>query len=206
MSDFKTDGGTTRDDLMQRLALIEAMIAEGRQTTIRCGWMFVLWGVVNVVGIGWQYLQPHSEWVWPVCLAAGLAIQFVGVALRKGGSGRSKSMACRSVEAVWSMMGVAMGLYVGAALFRHYTWQLSYLAAIQMIVGLAHAISAVIVRWRVQALVAGLWWVGGVAIFFVHSARPMYFIFLPEMLVGMIAFGLYAMVLDRRNGRMGAHV
>jgi len=206
MTNPEPDQGATRDDLLQRIELMEEMIAEGRRTTTRCGWIFVLWGLVDLAGIGWQWLQP-SYWVWPVVLAAGLVLMLLGRALQKPQPARCGNMQGRSIGAVWSMMGLATTLYVAAAMVRHLTWQYSYIAAIFMLVGLAHAISSVILGWRVQGVVAGLWWAGGIAMFFVRSSNDIYVIFPLEMFFGMVLFGLYAMMLDRRDrgGRVSAN-
>ena len=184
---------------MQRIELMEAMIAEGRQTTMRCGWIFVLWGLVDLVGMGWQSLAHHSGWVWPVCLGTGVVLQVIGLALWKRARSGCKGVRSRSVWAVWSMMGLAMAIYVFTALFTHFTWQYSYLAALLMIVGLAHATSGAILRWPVQGIVAGIWWAGAVAVFVCNSRRAANWIFLIEMCFGMIAFGLYVMFLEGRS-------
>ncbi len=39
-----TEHGTQGTELVGRLELIEKMIADGRRTTWRWGWAFVLWG------------------------------------------------------------------------------------------------------------------------------------------------------------------
>ena len=197
MTNPDPESGTSRDDLLQRLELMESMIAEGRQTTMRCGWIFVMWGLVNLAGMGWQMVPPqHSRWVWPVCLGVGLVIQVIGLALRKRERPRCKGTQSRSVEAVWAMMGIAMIVYVGAVLATHFDWQYSYLSALFIIIGLAHATSAVILRWRVQAVVAGLWWAGAGAVLVFNSRRAANDIFLIEMCFGMIAFGPYVMWLE----------
>jgi hypothetical protein len=202
------EGGTSRDDLVQRIELMASMIAEGRQTTMRCGWIFVLWGLVNLAGMGWQMGPHHSRWVWPVCLGTGLVIQILGLAVRKRAGPRPcQGMQSRSVGAVWAMMGLALIVYVGAVLATHFAWQYSYVSALLIIVGLAHAISAVILRWRVQAVVAGLWWAGAVAVLVFNSRPAANSIFLIEMCFGMIAFGVYVMLLERRgnSGVKGEH-
>lgn len=194
------DNGASRDDLLERIELMEAMIAEGRQATMRCGWIFILWGLVDLAGMGWQMVPDHSRWVWPVCLATGLVLQVAGLALRKRDSPRCKGMQSRNVEAVWLMMLLALIVYVGAAQATHFAWQYAYMAAILVIVGLAHAISAAILRWRVQAAAAAIWWAGAVAILVCNSHRATNEIFLIEMCFGMIAFGLYVIWLERRSG------
>jgi uncharacterized MnhB-related membrane protein len=208
MTNPDPESSASRDDLLQRLELMESMIAEGRQTTMRCGWIFVLWGLVNLVGMSWQMRPHHSRWVWPVCLGTGVVIQLIGLAVRKRERPRRcQGMQSRSVESVWAMMGIAMIVYVGAAMLTHFDWQYSYLSALLIIVGLAHAISAVILRWRVQAVVAGLWWVGAVAVLAFNSSRAANDIFLIEMCFGMIAFGVYVMLLESRgrSGLKGEH-
>ncbi len=199
MTDFEMNDGVTRDDLVARLNLMEAMIAEGRQTTMRNGWIFVLWGFVDLAGMGWQRLPHHTQWVWPVCIGAGVALQFAIFALRKREPRAARGMQCRTVQAVWSMMGLALAIYVLTALFTHFAWQYSYLSAMLIIIGLAHAISAIILRWPVQGIVAGIWWAGAVAIFVCNSFKASNWIFLIEMCFGMIAFGLYVMFLEGRG-------
>lgn len=200
MADLEDEGGTSRRELLERVELMEAMIAEGRCTTGRYGWMFVLWGVVNLVGIAGQRQFPHSRWVWPVLLIVGWAIQIVGLMLVRRRWQRGRSSRSRNVGAVWGMMGIALTLYVAAAMIRHITWQLSYISGILMILGLAHATSAAILRWRAQALVAALWWAGGVAIYFVPDPARVAIVAI-EMFFGLVVFGLYVMARERRRGR-----
>jgi hypothetical protein len=191
------DNGATRDDLVQRVALMETMIAEGRQSTARFGWIFVLWGVVELAGIAWEVTQPQSNWVWPITIAGGFVLQYVGFALRrKRGAAFSTNLKARSVGAVWSMMGLASTLYSFAAIFHHDAWQISFFAGALMLVGLAHATSAMILRWAAQAFVAAVWWAGGLAAFFVPREYDTT-IFMVEMFFGMICFGLYSMWLER---------
>jgi hypothetical protein len=206
MTDFEPENGTTRDDLVQRLALMETMIAEGRRNTTRCGWIFVLWGLVDIAGMGWQWRWP-TYWVWPTTLVVGFLIQFTIIGLsRKSNPVCASNMQGRSISAIWSMMGLATTLYVLTAIFSHLAWQYSFLAGIFMMVGMAHAISAVFLRWRVQGAVAALWWAGGIAMFFAHSINRLFVVFPLEMFFGMVLFGLYAMMLDRRESKGSANV
>jgi hypothetical protein len=204
MTNPEPDNGITRNDLLQRLELMETMIAEGRRFTARCGWIFVLWGLVDLAAMTWLYLKPHSNWAglhaWPVCLIAGVILTAIGRSLQRREQAPGKSVQCRSVEAVWSMMGVALAILITGAMVRHLTWQYSYLAGLLIIIGMAHAISAMILRWRLQGIVAAVWWVGGMAMFFARGMRDVNIIMFVEMCLGMVLFGLYAMMLERRNG------
>lgn len=203
MTNPEPDNGKTRDELLQRLELMESMIAAGRRSTTRCGWIFVLWGVVDIAGMAWEWFRP-SYWIWPTVLAVGFALYFLIKAQLKPNPSRCANLEGRVVGAIWSMMGLATTLYVAAGIYRHLTWQYSYLAAIFMLVGMAHAISAMVLRWRAQGLVAALWWAGGIAMFFAHSSNEIFVVFPLEMFFGMILFGLYAMWLDSRSETEGA--
>jgi hypothetical protein len=198
MTNPEPDNGTSRDDLLQRLALMESMIAEGRRSTTRCGWIFVLWGLVDIAGMFWEW-ERSSYWIWPTVLGVGFAVMFAIQAMLKQGPARCANMEGRTVGAIWSMMGLATTLYVAAGMVRHLTWQYSYIAAIFMMIGLAHAISAMVLRWRAQGVVAALWWAGGIAMFFAHSGNEIFVVFPLEMFFGMVLFGLYGMWLDRRG-------
>ena len=187
-----------RGELLQRLELMETMVAEGRRSTARAGWIFVLWGVVYFAAVGWCIFLPAPKLAWPVCIVAGVVILRMGKARQKRRSGSGESPQSRSIISVWQAMGVAVTLYaVGAALSHHIT-QPTYMAAILFFIGLAHATSAMILRWPAQGAVAAIWWVGGFASFFA-SNQVAGVIFLVATFFGQILFGLYAMMLERRR-------
>jgi len=200
MADFETNEGASREELVQRLAVIEAMVAEGRRSTARWGWILVLWGLVDISGMVWQLLGPGSAWCWPVCIGAGFVLQFAGIGwMGRSGQLRSRSVKGRSISAVWSMMGVALTLFCFIGAFRGAAGQVSFLVAIFMMLGLAHAISAMILRWAVQGAVAASWWIAGLACFFLPKSDDLIYLFIGEMLFGQVFFGLYAMWLERRT-------
>ena len=104
------------------------------------------------------------------------------------------------MSAIWGMMGLTLVLYCFTAIFTHHTNGRGYLAAIFVIIGMANATSAIILRWGMQGAVAVLWWAGGLAFFFVpFTQRWFTAVFSLEMLFGMVFFGLYAMWLERRT-------
>ena len=193
-----------RDDLVARLNLMEAMIAEGRQATIRFGWILVLWGLVDLVGMAIEMAHHGRPWTWPVVISTGLILQFVGSRIRRRtGHECAPNSQARICSAVWGMMGVTLLLYCFTAIFSHHAWGSTYFAAIFMTIGFAHAASAIILRWGAQGAVAALFWAGGLACFFLSD--PWFLtIFCVEMLFGMVFFGLYAMWLERREGSVHA--
>lgn len=192
----------SRDDLVARLDLMEAMIAEGRQATSRCGWIFVLWGLVMLLAVATEWARPGHIWTWPVVSSLGWILQCaIYFWLRRRGKFSCRPNAKgRAMAAIWSMMGVTLGLYCFTGVFTHHAGSVAYLAAIFMIIGFAHATSAIVLRWRPQGAVAAMWWAGGIACFFI-TGYWLLAIFAAEMLFGMVFFGLYMMYLDRVDRR-----
>ena len=82
-------------ELKDRLNLIEAMIAEGRQTTASWGWAFVLWGIAYYVAIAWS-IWGNANIAWPVTMivAAVITGHLIGRRLR-----RQKRRAVRARDA-----------------------------------------------------------------------------------------------------------
>ncbi len=190
----------TRDDLVARLDLMETMIAEGRRATGRFGWIFVLWGLVDLTGMALELQNPGRIWNWPVVITLGMLLQFAGFTLqgRRGRYSGTNSKS-RAMSAIWGMMGLTLVFYCFTAIFTHNTGGRGYLAAIFVIIGMANATSAIILRWGMQGAVAVLWWVGGLSFFFVPFTLHWFVgVFSLEMLFGMVFFGLYAMWLERR--------
>jgi len=195
MAEFEQEDGVTRDELVQRVELMERLITEGRQYTGRNAWIFVLWGLVDLTAWAWQNYSPHfgGPWAWPICLSAGVVLTLAGKMIQKSGKGYSSNDLCGRVMGVWGMMGLAMGIYIASAMLTGFSWQYSYIAGLLMMLGMAHAINASLLRWWMQGLVAAVYWAGGVAIFVCNSWKATNFIMLIEMGVVMVMFGLYAM-------------
>jgi hypothetical protein len=197
MTDKQEFSNVNRDDLVQRVALMETMIAEGRRSTARFGWVFVMWGLIYFVATGWAVFLPSRNFAWPVCVTIGIAAGVI-VNVRRKRSGEIESPQSRAIGAVWKMMGAGVTLFAFSAGIAHRANSAVYFTAILFFVGLAHATSAVILRWGVQGAVAAIWWGSGIAILFVSSQSVMLAIFLSASFFGMILFGLYAMLLERR--------
>jgi hypothetical protein len=197
MTNFDTDGGVTRDDLVQRVALMETMIAEGRRSTERFGWIFVMWGLLYFLATGWMLYLPYRSVAWPVCIAVGIFAPIIAGTYRRAGV--TGSVRSSSVGAVWKGMGAVITLYVIAAVASHHANDAGFLAAILMFLGLAHGTSAMILRWGMQGAAAILWLMCGVAVFFCSKPSESIAIFLVATLFGNIVFGLYVMAQERRR-------
>jgi len=202
MTNHEVVGGMGREELVERIELMEAMIGEGRRLTARYGWAFVLWGVVDGAVMAWQWLMPHSDWVgkwaWPVGLLTAAALTIAGVTVMKRAWCLATNQQVRMIVAVWGVLGVALVLFVGGGMLSRFTWQVSYMAGVLIMVGMVHAISALVLRWWGQGVFAAVWGLGGAAMFLDPTFAHVRAIMLVEMCVGMIVFGIYTMVLERR--------
>jgi hypothetical protein len=202
MTPDSSNSELTRDELVARLQLMETMVAEGRRATGRYGWIFVLWGLVDIAGYVWQSAKPNWFGPWPIVLCVGIVLQIVGLRLFCGGG--SRTMKNRALTAVWQMLGVGLMIYCLTAMFTQHAGGRPYTAAIFMMLGMAHGTSAIILRWSAQGLVSAAWMAGGVACYLV-SAQWIQYLFVAEMCVGMVLFGLYAMLLEGRRSDGAAH-
>src|ERR1039457_7666545 len=103
-----------RKEMLDRLKLIESMMAEGRRSTQRWGRSFLLWGIGPLIAMRWAAHWPHAVWAWPVTMGVCIVINGLVVKARNR-RGESETTTMRSVGAVWTCAGVTVVLLaVGA--------------------------------------------------------------------------------------------
>ena len=177
-----------RKEMLDRLKLIETMMAEGRQTTQRWGWTFLLWGTGPLMAILWSAHWEHAEWAWPVTMGLCIVVNGLVVAARKQ-TGQSKTTTTRSLRAVWTCVGAPALLFALAAVWSGMI-EFRYLyAALFALAAAAHGTSSLILRWRPQFL-AALVWAASAAAFVVPAARLQDLAAL-ALVLGNIVFGAW---------------
>jgi hypothetical protein len=198
---------TSTQDLKERLALIETMIAEGRRRTQSWGWVFLLWGVAYYVAIAWAaWGRELSVWgngnyaAWPVTMAAAAVLTLI-IGIRKG-KDQPVTTVGRAIVAVWSCVGVSMFLLFPALAINGRLDEHAFVALVAAMLGVANGASGFILRWKSQVLCAIVWWVTSVAACF-RSVAQLTVVFLAAIFVCQIVFGIYAMILEAR--RRAAH-
>lgn len=186
---------TSREDLNGRLALIEAMIAEGRRTTESWGWRYILWGVAFYVAIAWT-AWAHSGWAWPITMVAAMAVSLIAGSFKPGQ--RAQTSLTRSIRSVWDAFGIsAFLIFMSLGFAGRVTDARIFIAVFAGMLGMANAASGLTLRWKPQLACAAVWWVAAAAACFV-TPRQALIILLVAIFLGQIAFGIYGMV------RMGA--
>lgn len=191
----------SQSELLSRLDLIQAMVEEGRRITEYWGWVFVLWGAAYLIAIGWSYWAQAPQWAWPVTMIAATVLTVI-FAVRKTRNKPRRGVG-RAMGSIWLVLGISIFAYIfSVANSGHYEPHAST-AAIEILLGMANGASALIIRSRVQLLIAVLWWASGIATCFVALGFVLP-ILLIDAVFGMIAFGIYLMACERRDRRLRA--
>ncbi len=193
---------TTAQDLRERLALIETMIAEGRRTTESWGWTFVLWGVAYYVAMAWS-TWGHSDLAWPFTMIAACVVMVVFVARKK--RSRPATTLSRAMSAIWTAVGISMFILLfSLALSGRYEPH-SFVAIVGAMLGATNAASSLILRWKTQFACAVVWWAAAVVACF-GSATLTTAAFVAAIFFCQIVFGIYAMICESRRRRQGGAV
>jgi hypothetical protein len=195
-------GETNSLELTERLKLIESMISEGRRTTTKWGWTFVLWGVAYLVATAWA-TWGKSWLAWPVTMTAAAVVSSV-VASRMS-RGQAETTLGRAIGAVWIAMGSSlMVVLICLAVSGRFDGRV-FVAIVGAMLATAHATSAMILKWKAQYWCAVVWLAAAVAACF-GSDEVVGIAFLGATFLGQIVFGVYAMILESRQRKQSGAV
>ena len=197
-------------DLKDRLALIEAMIAEGRRRTESWGWVFLLWGIAYYVAIGWAtWGGPISVWgrrnslAWPITMLLAFVATWT-IGLRKG-KGQPSTSISRAVVAVWMSIGASMLLLFPALAMTGRLDEHAFVTIVAALLGAANGAAGFILRWKAEVACAIVWWATAAAACF-GSIAWVVAVFLVAIFLCQIVFGIYAMIMESRRNRHGGVV
>lgn len=187
-----------RQELNDRLSMIESMIAEGRQATESWGWSFLLWGVAYYVAIGWS-IWGRSNWAWPVTMTAAIVVTIAVATHRR--QGRPGTTLGRAIGAVWKSMGISLSLLLMCLAISGKLEPQSSVAIVGAILGMANAASSMILKWKMQFACALVWWALAVFACF-GNVNALTAAFLVAIFLCQIVFGIYAMVCESRRRQL----
>ena len=193
---------TSPQDLKARLSLIESMIAEGRRTTAKWGWTFVLWGVAFYIALAWSAWGSKAEFSWPVTMLVTALITSVMVS-RQTRSNTQTAMS-RAVGSVWLATGVALFVVLASLGFSGRLDAHLFVAILGGILGATNATSSMILKWRLQFACAVVWWATSIAACF-SSVKHTMIAFVAAIFLCEIVFGIYGMVMESRRTTGTAH-
>ncbi len=197
---------TSRQELSERLGLIETMIAEGRRSTTRWAWTIVLWGVAFYVAIAWSTglfggpIWGRNYMAWPVTMVGTWVLN---VLLARRMSHRSKTPMTtmkRAIISIWTAMGITMfALLVPLGMSGRADQQVC-VAVVTALLGTANAASGLLLKWKAQFACAVAWWAAGAWSLFGNEQQSLV-AFLTAIFFCQIVFGIYAMILESREQR-----
>lgn len=188
----------TQAELLTRFELIESMMKEGRRRTEYWGWIFVLWGTAYLIAIAWSYWFVRPDIAWPVTMIAATVLTIVVATKKK--RAKPQTPVSRAIGGIWTAVGTALFIFCFAAAISGHSEVHSYIAAVEILLGVANCAASMVLRWRGQFLVALLWWISAVCTFFV-SPQWIMSILVFDAFVGFLGFGLYLMYCERRDRR-----
>jgi hypothetical protein len=188
-------------DLKERLALIECMIAEGRQSTARWGWCFVLWGVALYAAMAWSAWGPNSAFSWPVTMIAASVVTVV-LSARKTRNYVSTTLG-RAVSSVWIAIGISMFILLFVLGWKGLLEEQVFMSIVSAMLGSANAAAGLILKWKAQFVCALVWWATCV-LGVLGSGAQSRIALIVAIFLCQIVFGIYAMIQDsQRRGQSG---
>jgi hypothetical protein len=182
-------------EVTAQLELIERMIDEGRRSTQRGGWQFVLWGLGYLAAAFWS-MQVGDGWPWgvlmPICAALTFAIH------RRQAQRQVTTGADRALGGIWWGFGISMGVagFLGGG--SGTLMGVLFDIVILVMMGGANFASGIVLRWPLQLSMAGFWWAAAGASMFLPPSLA-WPIFIGAILLGNVGFGLYCMWRERRE-------
>lgn len=193
-----------RQELQDRLNLIESMIAEGRRKTESWGWTFLLWGVACYVAMAWATLG-HSNWAWPVTMSVAWGVTAVVSSAKRRNRPRTRTGS--SIGFIWAAVGISMFLLLISLSISGKADQHVMMACLSAMLGTANAASSMVLKWKAQFACALVWWSLTVFACF-GTGDALTIAYLAALFFCQIVFGIYAMICDARRKRLQgvAHV
>jgi len=189
-----------RQELQDRLNLIESMIAEGRRKTESWGWTFVLWGVAYYIAIFWAALG-HSNWAWPVTMVLAWVATVVLSSIKR--RNRPGTKMGNAIGYIWTAVGISMFLLFFSLGISGRADQHIMMAGISAMLATANAASGMILKWKMQLACAVVWWAITVYACF-GKGNALTIAFLAAIFFCQIVFGIYAMICESRRRRIEA--
>jgi hypothetical protein len=192
-------------EIGERIALIESMMRAGRKSTEYWGWNFLLWGIAYLVAVAWSNFLPHAggsglAWLVTMIFASLLTVMIA----RRRGRQQPQTDKSRSLTAIWTAVGCGIFVFATPVAATGHMEAHAFIAAIEVLLGVAHIASGSTLRWPTQVVVGLVWWAAAIASCFV-SERGTAVIFLIATLICNIGFGTYLMIRERREkARAGA--
>lgn len=192
----------TKADLIERLNVLEQMVNEGRRSTQKWGWIFILWGIAPMLALYWSLRWPHPNFAWPVVMTVAAAISGIVSSRQPKGEPKRDTVIHRALHSVWAVSGSSIFLYIIVAVLSNHYEIRAFLATLFILLAIPNTVSAAVLRWNTQYLVSGMWWCAVVLAMFAPMSWQIP-IYLTALFLGNICFGIYLTIVERRSAQGG---
>lgn len=178
-----------QSEILDRLRLIENMMAEGRRGAERWGWMFLLWGAGPLLAMWWESEGPEPALAWPAMTLACVVVNGAVIRARQR-RGQARTAAMNSIGAVWASAGIAVLVLAPAAAWSRALDLRGLCVLLFALAAVAHTACALMLRWGAQFAAALVWWTAALAAFAV-PATELRLLAAAALLLGNVAFGMW---------------
>jgi hypothetical protein len=186
-------------ELLERIDLIERMVLEGRRSTQYWGWCLALWGVGQLVAIGWQRYGGRPTLAWGVTMSICGILTGLGI-VRKRSQQRTETALSRAVRSVWFSFGMSITLLAFLGNHAGIFSPRSFDAVFFSLMGLTFVATGLILRWKVQIGVGLLWWAASVFAIF-GPGWMVGWMFIIMVFLAEVVFGVYLMAKEKADLR-----
>ncbi len=109
----------------------------------------------------------------------------------------------RAIVGVWMAVGFGITIFAFPATIAHrFGDGHLFLAAIEVLLGVAHIASGSLLRWPIQVAVGLCWWTAALIAMFTHGGNGVAISFLAATFLCNIVFGGYLMYREGRDKAM----
>jgi hypothetical protein len=185
------------------------MIAEGRRTTQRWGWIFVFWGVAYYICIAGSVWLDHTSTArnWTIGVIQLLIFAVAAWRINAFYQKRSKEILWpigtldRTLMSIWGATGISIAIVIVSLGYGGRSNSNLVVAIIGTLLGLANAASGSILKWKAQLACAFIWWATAV-IACLGTTRQSFIALLVANFLCQIVFGIYGMICEARERKL----
>ena len=152
------------------ISYIKKLMRDSRRTHTEAGWGYIMWGVLVVIGIMYNYLRiigwgpVPSVYVWIAVITIGWIITFFS-AIKRTKSSPAYTMADKILGNIWLAAGVGMTLVGFVGTMSGAIGGYAILPMMGIILGMAYFVSGNIYRERWIKFIGIGWWLMAIVFF-----------------------------------------
>lgn len=159
---------------IDELVFIRKVIEDSKRSVVENGIGYIFWGILVFIGLILVYLgivfhlPTNSAWIWVVLIGFGWSYTIIAN-IKKHRKKPVKTFAGQILMSVWISAGIAMTIFGFVATSSGVIQGYGVSPLISLILGTAYFISGIVYDCKWVKLLSAGWWIGGIAMFYIHS-------------------------------------